>query len=235
MYPIGSKTHHISMQAPSNIEQTSHLHTLLVTTPTTTLPYAPSTFTAITCLRLPMLLPSSSIPSMLSECHRVLNSSGTLQLTIMDPSPIASTLGPKMRAWMEDQLLLRLETQFRCLKPAKLMPIWLEEAGFRVATQQEGDGSTVRITEAMIKTSPIRTGFSFRAIGRGEGGFRGASKEKDQFDMLASTVGRMLWKEIYGPFVVGKSWWWEDEEIVDEAYNMGTKWDVTIIEAIKET
>jgi len=223
------------MQAPSNVDQTAHLHTLLVTTPTTTLPYAPSTFSTITCLRLPMLLPSSSIPSMLSECNRILSSGGSLQLTIMDPSPIASSVGPKMRAWMDDHLLLKLETQFRCLKPAKLMPIWLEEAGFSVTPLSDSQGSTVRVTEAMTKTSPVRTGFSFRAIGRGEGGYRGASKEKDQFDMLASTVGRMLWKEIYGPFVVGKSWWWEDEQIVDEAYNLGTKWDVTIIEAIKNT
>jgi len=235
MFPIGSKTHHLSMHAPSNVEQTSHLHTLLVATPTTSLPYAPETFAAITSLRLPMLLPSSSIPGMLSECNRILSPSGTLQLTIIDPSPIASTLGPKMRAWMEDHLLLKLETQFRCLKPGKVMPIWLEEAGFSVTPQSEVHGSTVRVTEAMIKTSPVRTGFSFRAIGRGEGGYRGANKEKDQFDMLASTVGRMLWKEIYGPFVVGKSWWWEDEHIVDEAYNMGTKWDVTIIEAVKNT
>jgi len=51
--------------------------------------------------------------------------------------------------------------------------------------------------------------------------------------MLASTVGRMLWKDIYGPFVVGESWWWEDEEVVDEAYSMGTKWDVVITEAVK--
>ncbi|KAG9244421.1 hypothetical protein BJ878DRAFT_550486 [Calycina marina] len=233
MYPIGSKTHHLSMHPPSSIEQTSHLHTLIVTIVTTTLPYAPSTFTTISSLRLPMIVPASSIPSMLGECHRVLNNGGTLQLTVIDPLPIATTMGPKMRVWLEDHLLLKLETQFRCLKPGKLMPIWLADAGFRTAPRFDNQGATVCATETSSKTSPVRTGFSFRAIGRGEGGYRGSSRAKDQVDMLASTVGRMLWKEIYGPYVGGQIWWWEDEHVVDECYNMGTKWDVTIIEAIK--
>ncbi|KAH8601921.1 hypothetical protein B0O99DRAFT_589087 [Bisporella sp. PMI_857] len=233
MYPIGSKTHHLSSNPPSTIEQTSHLHTLIVTTPTTSLPYAASTFSAITSLRLPMLLPASSIPNILQECNRILTPTGTLQLTIVDPLPDTKSMGPKMRAWLEDHLLLKLETLFRCLKPAKLMPIWLEDAGFVTSAPAQPHG-TVRITESSTQATPIRTGFAFRAIGKGEGGYRGSSKDKDETDMLASTVGRMLWKEIYGPFVVGKSWWWEDEEIVDECYTMGTKWEVMIIEAAKK-
>ena len=223
------------MSPPSNIEQTSHLHTLIVTTPTTVLPYARSTFSTITSVRLPMLLPSSSIPTMLSECHRILSSSGVLQLTIMDPTPVSSTLGPKLRTWMEDHLLLKLETQFRCLKPAKLMPIWLESAGFNISPGGSERGVTVKITENM-QSVPMRTGFSFRAIGRGEGGYKLNTKDKDNemSDMLASTVGRMLWKEIYGPFVTGRSWWWEDEAIVEEAYALGTKWDVVIVDAVKK-
>lgn len=74
-------------------------------------------------------------------------------------------------------------------------------------------------------------------MGKREGGFGGSSKGRgdEVVETLASTVGRMLWKEIYGPFVVGDNWWWEDDEIVREAYDLGTRWDVVTFDAVKET
>jgi hypothetical protein len=51
---------------------------------------------------------------------------------------------------------------------------------------------------------------------------------------LKGMVGRMLWKEIWGPFVEGKSWWWEDEKVIEECERFGTCWEYAVIEAVKE-
>jgi hypothetical protein len=51
---------------------------------------------------------------------------------------------------------------------------------------------------------------------------------------LKSTVGRMLWKEMWGLFVEGEKWWWEDEQVIEECESLGTCWEYAIIEAVKE-
>lgn len=51
---------------------------------------------------------------------------------------------------------------------------------------------------------------------------------------LKSIVGRMLWKEMWGSYVQGDKWWWEDERIVEECERMGTVWEYAVIEAVKE-
>jgi hypothetical protein len=51
---------------------------------------------------------------------------------------------------------------------------------------------------------------------------------------LKSVVGRMIWKEIWGPFVEGGKWWWEDEAVVEECERMQTTWEYAIIEAVKQ-
>lgn len=51
---------------------------------------------------------------------------------------------------------------------------------------------------------------------------------------LKSTTGRMLWKEMWGPFVEGKKWWWEDDRIVEECRALGTCWEYAIIESVRE-
>jgi hypothetical protein len=51
---------------------------------------------------------------------------------------------------------------------------------------------------------------------------------------LKSVVGRMLWKEMWGSFVQGEKWWWEDDSVVEECERMGTVWEYAVIEAVKE-
>jgi hypothetical protein len=51
---------------------------------------------------------------------------------------------------------------------------------------------------------------------------------------LRSIVGRMLWKETWGRYVDGDQWWWDDKNVVDECEYMGTCWEYTTIEAVKE-
>lgn len=51
---------------------------------------------------------------------------------------------------------------------------------------------------------------------------------------LKSQVGRMLWKDMWGGFVEGESWWWDEEDIIDECESLGTAWEYSAIEAVKE-
>jgi hypothetical protein len=52
---------------------------------------------------------------------------------------------------------------------------------------------------------------------------------------LESVVGRMLWKEVWGPHIIGSKWWWEDEGIVEECERMRTEWEYDVFEAAKES
>jgi hypothetical protein len=51
---------------------------------------------------------------------------------------------------------------------------------------------------------------------------------------LKSVVGRMLWKELWGGYVEGEKWWWDDEGAVEECERMGTCWEYAVIEGVKE-
>lgn len=105
------------------------------------------------------------------------------------------------------------------------MPIWLKKAGF-----QSSDTSTA--STQILKSTSI----PFYAIAHGEGGYSDAAekdKKRQESEMLASTIGRMLWKEIWGSYVVGKKWWWEDEDIAEECFARGTKWDILHLRVIK--
>lgn len=168
---------------------------------------------------------------MLKECHRTLISSrnqtpetsvaptsasalgttqpGILFLTILDPSPVPSSLGPRLRSWLDTHLTVNLEKQFRCLNPTRLFPLWLADAGLWA------EGSF---------TSSLK----FLAC-------VGVVNGEEQVEwQLKSVMGRMLWKEMWGSYVEGDKWWWDDAAIVEECERMGTCWAGSIIEAVKE-
>ena len=192
-------------------------------------------------MSLPSILPASSIPSILKECHRTLTSAsspgpptspdsaddttsapksamqaGTLHLTILDPSPIQDTLGPRLRAWLETHLIFNLEKQFRCINPGRLFPIWLATAGLRA------EGSTIISVKFLACLEEVKDS--------------GVSRNENEVvkTQLKSMVGRMLWKEIWGGFVEGDKWWWEDEDVLEECEIMGTCWECSVIEAVKD-
>lgn len=52
---------------------------------------------------------------------------------------------------------------------------------------------------------------------------------------LRSTVGRKLWQEVWGPFVLGAEWWWDDAACVEECVELGTYFEYSLIEAVKDT
>lgn len=265
MVSQGTEVYHLST-APLSPKEYPNILPLTVPAPTPHLPYASNIFSSIHSFNLPSLLPASSIPSILSECHRVLaspslpgNSSqatitpsnsnafeskgGTLHLTILDPSPLPGTLGPRLRTWLDNHLVLNLEKQFRCINPSRLLPDWLADAGLRA------EGSTVTYVKFFASVPSVawsgcsssaasRTGSEEEIRDTAEDVEYERQRDKEREDgrvkqELKSVVGRMLWKEIWGSFVVGEKWWWDDESVVDECERMGTVWEYAVIDAVK--
>ncbi|KAG0646869.1 hypothetical protein D0Z07_6446 [Hyphodiscus hymeniophilus] len=237
--------HHLST-SPLLPKHYPNVRPLAIPGPSTQLPYASNIFASIHAFSLPALLPASSIPALLKDCQRTLTSShqpcspavsptavsfpspstaGSLHLTILDPSPINSTLGPLLRAWLDTHLIVNLERQFRCINPARLFPIWLADAGLRA------EGSTISNVRFLASVSHDPDGFSMIDDAGQEQDVVGGECVKQE---LKSMVGRMLWKEMWGPFVEGEKWWWEDEKIIEECESVGTCWEYAIIQAVKE-
>ena len=92
------------------------------------------------------------------------------------------------------------------MSPRRLLPVWLKKAGF----SYEDEGAKFTVIE-------------FFAVANGN----------DDIAHLATTVGRMLWKEIWGGYVEGQQWWWDDEEILQECEKLGTKWECAVVRAVK--
>jgi hypothetical protein len=180
-------------------------------------PVAPQLFGSVYSMALPALVPSLDIPRMLRNVSRCLVPGGIFHLTLIDPMPCASALGPRMRAWLEDNLLINLERQFRCVNPSKLFPIWLADASLR------GAGSAIT-TAKFVAVCP--------------------SNEEGQDDIMAddtvvkaqlrSMVGRMLWTEVWGAYVGASDWWWNDPDCVEECLAYNTHWEYSLIEAVRD-
>ncbi|PNP76080.1 hypothetical protein FNYG_10638 [Fusarium nygamai] len=183
-------------------------------------PIAPSTIETVHSLRLPLAMPSQDIPALLRNIHRCLEPGGSLQLTIIDPLPVTSTLGPLLRAWIEDYLLFNLEASFRCTNPSKLLPLWLNGASLRV------DPDSIETTQFFA--IPLDN-TQLQYVREGHISEEGLKQE------LRNLVGRMLWMEVWREYIVAERWWWEDPEILEECIQHQTAWEWKLIEAVKET
>ena len=177
-------------------------------------PYPDFSFSHIRASALPSLVPSSKLPQLFSECHRLLAPGGLLEIRIMDAAPVRKTAGPKMRAWIEDRLSLNLERLFRCSKPCMLVPSWVADAGFDLATDEHFDG------EQNMKLPCA---------------YDEALSDVD--GELATLVGRALWRDIWGGFVDDvpeePRWWWEDDEVMQECLTHQTVFECGSIFAYK--
>ncbi|EKG15598.1 hypothetical protein MPH_07033 [Macrophomina phaseolina MS6] len=96
------------------------------------LPYATGSFNLIRCAALPSHLPASKIQPILRDLLRMLAPGGILELRLIDSTPVRATMGPRLRAWFEERLLLNLEKGFLCSRPLALLPGWVKDCGFRV-------------------------------------------------------------------------------------------------------
>ncbi|KAL0932982.1 uncharacterized protein CTRU02_211945 [Colletotrichum truncatum] len=183
-------------------------------------PVAQSLFGAVYSLALPALLPSPEVPGLLKNVHRCLSVGGTFHLTLIDPLPITSTLGPRMRAWVEGNLIFNLEKNFRCMNPSKLFPLWLADASLRA------EGSTITTVKF----------FAMPPAGKPDTATTDAEQlaERAVKQELRSLVGRMLWREVWGQYITADKWWWEHPDIVEECAQLKTAWEYSIIEAVKD-
>ncbi|PKS11648.1 hypothetical protein jhhlp_001799 [Lomentospora prolificans] len=218
------RSKHVYHMSPSPLSHTlfPNVHPLSVPTVSAShFPVAPQLFGAVYSLSLPSQISSHDIPTILKSIHRCLVPGGTLHLTLIDPLPVASSLGPRMRAWLEEHLLLNLERSFRCVNPTKLLPIWLADCALR------GEGST--ITTAKFLAVPPEHSQGRRCPGDPDPG------DKDLKTELCGVVGRMLWREVWGVFIGAEKWWWEESACVDECLELGTYWEYNLTEAVKES
>ena len=155
-------------------------------------------------------------------------------MLILDPCPLPETLGPKLRAWLEMYLLTGLERRFKCINPCRLFPGWLADAGLRA------EGSFITPLRFL---ATVEKGDEQGKLGGGNGigAALGVKEEKvnrakeDIIKMELKTIlGRMLWKEMWGGFVEGERWWWDDRRIIEECARLGTAWEGGVIEAVKD-
>jgi hypothetical protein len=118
----------------------------------------------------------------------------------MDAAPVRKTTGPLLRTWIEDRLAINLERLFRCSKPCLLVPNWLADAGFDLTSPED---------EPNVALPCANDLFAF-----------------DVDKELSTTIGRALWKDVWGPFVdeiPGEpKWWWEDAHIIQECVERQT-------------
>ena len=203
----------------------------------TALSVAPNYFSHVYCLPLPSIIASQDIPGLLRNIHSCLLPAGVLHLVLIDPAPATSSLGPRMRQWMEDNLLLKLERQFRCINPGRLIPLWLADIGFRT---DEHMNKTVKC-QAVFNKGQKETMES--KLGDEEedilnllyGGEESRHREQQAKLELHSKIGRLLWHETWGSYVNAKRWWWQDAECIEECARLGTYWEYSIVEAFKES
>jgi SAM-dependent methyltransferase len=181
------------------------------------LPYPDNSKHAVHASRLAARVPAALLPALLRECHRVLRPGGVLELRLLDPSPERETLGPRLAAWLEARALVGLEEAFRCARPALLVPRWAREAGF------VGVDGAAAPQVARRPRLPAAVG----------------AAAEDRVGAVGALALRDLWRAVWGEFVVpaeGESevrWWWEDEEVVKECVEKGTRWAVGKFVAMK--
>ncbi|KAI1648586.1 uncharacterized protein F4817DRAFT_364245 [Daldinia loculata] len=177
-------------------------------------PLAPQLYSTVTCLPMPALFPSSEIPPLLRHIYRCLAPGGALHLTLIDPQPVSSSMGPKLRQWLFENLLIQLEKKCRTTLPSDTFPAWLAVAKLR------GFGSTI-------------TTISVRAVHECATTTEDMKDQSSVESELRCLISRMLWQEIWGKFVHADRWWWEEEDIVQECIERGTYWQYSHIVAVK--
>ncbi|KAF5017892.1 hypothetical protein F66182_10150 [Fusarium sp. NRRL 66182] len=215
--------YHLSAEPLSN-DQFPNVHPVLVpSTSSSAFPLAQQLFETVYSLSLPAVCASPEIPSVLKNISKCLRLGGSLQLTLIDPLPCAGTLGHRMRAWLEEHLLINLERHFRCTNPSKLFPDWMGEAGLR------GAGSTLTTSKFYAVSASIRS-----QVDDSDPFIDRDHCEREVKAEVRSIIGRLLWMEVWGSFVTGDRWWWEDEGCVSECLQLGTVWDYHIIEGVKQ-
>ncbi|KAH6603309.1 hypothetical protein Trco_008084 [Trichoderma cornu-damae] len=187
----------------------------------TDFPVAPRIYESVHSLTLPSLCPSSFLPGILNNVYKCLKKKGFISLVLIDPLPRAGTMGRKMKSWIEESLLRNLARQGKCMSPSTAFPPLLAGARLR------GDGSTLTTTKfyAVPSSATNREPDAAKDI---------LQTENEAKAQVRSLVGRMLWVQVWGPYVTSNKWWWDDPECVAECLELGTFWEYHTVKGIKE-
>ncbi|KAF5673469.1 hypothetical protein FHETE_3383 [Fusarium heterosporum] len=224
LHPM-TTVYHVSSESPPNAHFSNIQPVLVPSMSASNSSLDQHLFETVHSLSLPVVCSSPDIPQVLKQISKCLRVGGSLQLTLIDPLPCAGTLGYRMRTWLEENLLINLERHFRCTNPSKLFPDWMGDAGLR------GQGSTLTTSKFYAVSTSIRS------QGDGDDDDPFIDREHSEREVKAevrSIIGRLLWMEVWGNFVTGDKWWWEDEGCVNECVQLGTIWEYHIIEGIKQ-
>lgn len=176
---------------------------------------------------------------------------GALHLTLIDALPHPATLGPHLQRWLERNLIVNLPPHSLSHTPTRLFPKCLAAASLR------GPGSRRVKTKFFASSASIRGSAVSEEDQQHEDhdpdpAIRRLRTELRVKAELRCLVGRMLWRDVWGPYVSpcvgdndpedkgidgnGKdevSWWWDDEACMAECLQLGTFWEYHTIEAVR--
>ncbi|KAK0610970.1 hypothetical protein B0T14DRAFT_500159 [Immersiella caudata] len=141
------------------------------------------------------------LKGLLRECQRVLAVRGMLELRLVDPTPVE--MGPNTARWVESELLVALESEFKCTRPAVMVPLWAREAGLEL---MEADGFGLHEFRVCV----------------GEGATAA--------ERLEVEVGQLL---LRSQFPCVKSWLWEMDTCKAECLERATRFRVTTVFGLK--
>ncbi|RFU76946.1 hypothetical protein TARUN_5294 [Trichoderma arundinaceum] len=214
--------YHLSQLSIPNEELYANVRIIPVSKPSgTDFPVAPRIYQSVHSLTLPSLCPSSQLARILNKVHKCLKKKGFLRLILIDPLPRAGTMGRRMKSWIEENLLRNLASQDKCMSPSTVFPPLLAEAHLR------GEGSTLTTTKfyavpnSVTSQDPDSTKDTAQA-------------ENEAKAKVRSLVGRVLWVEVWGPYVTCSKWWWDDPACVAECLELGTFWEYHAVKGVKE-
>lgn len=199
--------------SPLSKDQFPNVRPITVPEEILNLPVSGRIFSAAYSLSLPSRIVMTDMPHILKGLSRCLLDGATFYLTIIDPLPVGTSVGPFLRKWFNDHLLPNLQKKRRGTAGSHLIPDYLFQSGLR------GPGSTVTKAKFLaIEANETNTDPSLRETSLEARG----------------VVGRMLWKEVWGAHVEADYWWWEDDDIVKECNQLNTFWEYYYIEAVNK-
>ncbi|KAG5913749.1 hypothetical protein E4U53_004787 [Claviceps sorghi] len=213
--------HHLSNR-PLSFKAAPNLRAIFKPSICTPFPELTATFDTVHSMLLPALCTESEMLTVLHSINRCLKPGGSLYLTVIDSIPHVDAFGAKMRAWFMKNIVLNLQQQSRGLNPSLSLPDLLARASLR------GAGSILTTTQ--FYANPQNIG---RHGAEHDGTSKSAREDKKVRAELRSMAGRMLWKEVWGQFVTSDTWWWEEDDCMQECLELGTFWEYHCVQAVK--
>lgn len=132
-----------------------------------------------------------------------------------------------MHNWLQQNLMNNLEKNQGCRNPRKAFPAWLAQTKLRSHGSSLTTTKFYAVPTCIVNSRHSLTEESAMPMDK-------SYHEKLVKAEIRSHVGRLLWAEVWGPFVTASQWWWEDPVCVEECIELQTIWNYYLIESRKE-